>query len=165
MKRKTYYIYLIFIAIMAVAIFGCKTQRPAIVEVPVQYKERIVERLVPVQLPADSSNFYALLECDSTNQVILKELSEEKTKRVQSQVSFNNGLLKYLTVTVRDTVFLSAKDSIIYKEIPVRVEIPVEVNKLTQWQVLQIWAGRILLLAVVLFIVSTVLKSYLKFKI
>ena len=67
MKDRSYLIYVVFIALMAILIFGCKTQAPLINEVPIQYKERIVERLVPVTLPDDSSSIKALFECDSLN--------------------------------------------------------------------------------------------------
>lgn len=163
MKNRGYYIYLIFIAVMAIVLFGCKTQRPSVIEVPVQYKERIVERLVRVDIPADSSNFYALMECDSTNQVILKELGEEKSKRMKSLFSFDAGVIKYKVKTVRDTVFVTAKDSIIYREIPITVEIPIEVNRITAWQKLQMNAGRLLLLILVLYAIYTVYKW--KFKV
>jgi hypothetical protein len=149
---------LTLIAFLLLALVSCKTTRPAIIEVPVQYKERIVERLVPVELPADSANVFALLECDSTKQVILKELSEEKSKRIQSLFSFDSGLLKYKAKTIHDTVYLPAKDSIIYKEIPIRVEIPIEINRLTKWQKFQMNAGRLFFLIIILYVIYTVFK-------
>jgi hypothetical protein len=156
MKDRSYLIYVVFIALMAILIFGCKTQAP----VPIQYKERIVERLVPVTLPADSSSIKALFECDSLNNVVMRELNESKTKGVESQVSFTNGWLNYHTVTIHDTVYVAAKDSIIYKEVPFRVEVPVEVNKLTQWQILQIWAGRALFALVLVWIGLSYFKRF-----
>lgn len=124
--------------------FSCKTAKQSVIEVPVQYKERIVERLVPVTVPADSSSVKALFECDSLNNVVMRELNESKTKGVESKVSFTNGWLNYHTVTIHDTVYVTAKDSIIYKEVAIRVEVPVEVNRLTKWQAFQIIFNRIL---------------------
>lgn len=164
MKKNPLYIYVIFIALMALLFFGCKTQRQAIVEVPVQYKERIVERLVPVTIPTDSSALFALFECDSNKQVILKQLTELKGK-AQSNTTFQDGKLTYKLIYKHDTIWVKSDTVFISKEIPLRVEVPVDVNKLTQWQILQIWAGRLLLLAACLFLVSMVLKRYLKFKI
>lgn len=137
---------------------GCKTQRTAIIEVPVKHTERIVERLVPVQLPADSSAIFALFECDSTNQVILKQLGEEKSKRIQSLFTFDSGFLRYKAKTIHDTVYLPARDSIIYKEIPIRVEIPIEINRITKWQKIQMNAGRLFFLIIGLYGVYTVFK-------
>jgi hypothetical protein len=44
--------------------------------------------------------------------------------------------------------------------VPVTVEIPVEVNRLTGWQYFQIWAGRIALLLLVI----VAFLAYLKLK-
>lgn len=123
---------------------GCKTAQKAVIEVPIIYKERIVERLVPVRVSDDSLSMSALFTCDSLNQVVLRQLSEEKTKGVKSQFDFSNGLLNYHVVAVHDTVFIAAKDSFIYKEVPIDVNVPVVVNKLTKWQIIQIKAGKAL---------------------
>lgn len=140
---------------------ACKTQRPMIAEVPVQYKERIVERLVPVQLPADSSAMFALFECDSDKQVILKQLLEEKGK-AQSSVSFQEGKLTYKSTTKPDTVYLPAKDSIIYQEVPLRIEVPVKVNELTKRQIFEMYVGRITILVLLAFVLIKARKWLLK---
>jgi hypothetical protein len=58
-------------------------------------------------------------------------------------------------------VYIPAKDSIIYKEIPLRVDVPIEVNKITGWQWFQIWTGRIFMflwLIVIIYLAIKVLK-------
>ncbi len=135
-----------FLLIGLFFITACKTAKmPTVKPVQVQYKERVVERLVPIEMPGDSSAIQALFECDSLNNVIMKELTEEKTKRVESKVSFSDGLLSYKTIVKRDKAYLPSKDSIVYQEVPVEVPVPVEVNKLTKWQKMQINAGRLFL--------------------
>lgn len=131
------------------------------VEVPIQYKERIVERLVPVKIANDSLSIKALFRCDSLNNVVMKQLTEQKSKGVSSQFTFNAGQLKYKADAAHDTIYLPAKDSIIYKEVPIKVDVPVEVNKLTQWQIIQMWAGRVLLGLMLLYGIYTVIKSKL----
>jgi len=148
---------LMIIAII-VLMFGCKTAQTPIVTVPIQYKEKIVERLVPVVNPEDSANVMALFECDSANQVILKTLTEEKSRRMNSQFTFNQGKLNYNAKTNRDTVYLPSKEITKEKEIPVRVEVPVEVNKISGWQWTQIYAGRVLLGFILAFGVYKALK-------
>jgi len=147
MKDRSYLIYVVFIALMAILIFGCKTQAPLINDVPIQYKERIVERMVPYKVNDDSLNMKALFECDSLNNVVMKQLTEAKSKGVASNFDFNAGLLNYHVVTVHDTIYIPGKEITITKDVPLRVEVPVEVNKLTAWQGAQIIAGRILLSA------------------
>ena len=135
-----------------VAIAGCKAVKTTVSQVPINYKERIVERLVPVKVSDDSLSMLALFECDSAKQVILKQLNEAKSKGVKSGFDFTStgsvtgktGQFHYKVKTVHDTIYIAAKDSFIYKEIPVKVVVPVEVNKLTKLQVIEIRAGKIM---------------------
>jgi hypothetical protein len=92
-------------------------------------------------LPPDSAAIWALFECDSDKQVILKAFNEIKSKRVQSDFSFENGEAVYKTKTVHDTIYIPAKDSLIY----VPVSVPGErVNYLSFWQQFWIYAGKFL---------------------
>ncbi|KAA6336272.1 hypothetical protein EZS27_015559 [termite gut metagenome] len=109
-------------------------------------EEVVTERLVPVYLSPDSAMLYALLECDSDKQVVLKEYYELKSQSVQSDFSFENGGVVYKTKTVHDTIYLRARDRIVYKPVPVPGE---KVNYLTFWQQFWIYAGRLLLAALV----------------
>lgn len=131
---------------VVVLIVSCKVAQTPIVTVPIQYKEKIVERLVPVVNPEDSANVMALFECDSANQVILKSLSEEKSRRVESQFTYSQGQLKYGAKTKPEIIYLPAKDSIVSKDVPLYVNVPgPTTNILTWWQKTQIYAGRVLL--------------------
>jgi len=151
----------IIILLFALALLvGCKTQKATVVEVPIQYKERIVEKLVPVKVADDSLSMKALFECDSLNNVVMKQLTEAKSKGVASKFDFNAGILNYHVVTVHDTIYIPGKETILEKEVAVRVEVPVEINKLTQWQILQIWAGRALLALLLIRIGLTYLKRF-----
>lgn len=122
---------LIYILLIILVFSACKTPE-RIVQVPVQTKIIIKERLVPVAIAADSTTLTALFECDSLNQVQLKEIQELKTKEVQSKFNFNAkaGTFSYDTKRVLDTVYLPSKDSIIYQEKP----FPVEVEKIVYEQ-------------------------------
>ena len=138
-------IKLLIISLFATtALVCCKTTQQPVVTVPIEYKERIVERLVPVELPVDSANILALFECNDLNQVIMKELTEVKSKRIQSLFSFNAGQLKYSAKTDLDTVYVKGKDIYIYRDVPVYINVPgPEVNVLTKWQSTQIMGGRL----------------------
>lgn len=125
-----------------VVLVACQTQKQ-VVEVPILYKEKVVERLVPYAVAADSSALQALFKCDSLNNVVMTQLLEEKGK-AQSTVSFQDGKLTYKIIRKVDTVYVKAKDSLIYKEVPVKVEIVKEVNRLTPFQRLQIAFNRVL---------------------
>lgn len=97
------------------------------------------DRLIQVSLPPDSALLTALFECDSTSGVILKGYSEKKSSKVESVLSFKDGRLDYTAKVRQDTVFLAAKDSIIYIPQPVEVE----VNRLTWWQETWLRLGKI----------------------
>lgn len=101
----------------------------------------VTERLVPVYLPPDSALLTALFECDSNNRVILKAYDELKSAGMNSHLTFEDGRLDYDLEAVHDTVYLPAKDSIIY--VPQPVEVIKEVNRLTWWQETWMWIGKI----------------------
>ena len=154
---------LLIISLMLFAFASCKTAQQPVVTVPIEYKERIVEKLVPIELPADSADIRALFECNNLNQVILKELAEAKSKRIKSLFSFNNGLLKYDFKTALDTVYVPGKEITITRDVPVYVNVPgPEVNKLTKWQSTQIMAGRLFLGLILLFGIYKLVKWKLK---
>jgi len=132
------------IVLLSLFLFAaCHTTQPVIKEVPLQYREKIVERLVPVAAPADSANITALFECDSLNQVILKSLDEQKSQNVKSRFSYNAGLLRYNFATAPAISFATVRDSIIYREVAVKVPVEVKINELTWWQKLWITIGKI----------------------
>jgi hypothetical protein len=145
MNAKVKYSFLIIFLL----IIGCKSA--SVREIPVRTETRVIERLVPVRIPADSAAVRALLECDSMNRVRIKELSESKSKGIESDISLStneqgDAELNYNVKTVPDTVYIPAKDSIIYKDVPVYVTIEKPVNFLTGWQWAQVYLGRLFLI-------------------
>ena len=120
------------ISILAILIFGCKTQQ-SVVQVPVQTITKVVDRIVKVPAPQDSATIMALFQCDSLHNVVLKNYNELKTSGLQSAFkSVKNGIEIRLK-TVHDTIRVEAKDSLVYKEIPIIQKIPVEVEKPLGW--------------------------------
>jgi hypothetical protein len=115
----------------------------------------VTERLVSVFLPTDSATLYALFECDSDKQVVLKEYNELKSRSVQSDLTFEKGKLDYKIIAVHDTVYLRAQDRIVYKPVPVPSE---PVNYITFWQQVWILAGKILAAALV---IVCILKKFI----
>jgi len=139
--------------ILCLALFSCKTKQAAVIP-PAEFKEKVVERLVPYRVPADSAQFYALLACDSLNNVILKEFSEFKSKGMESSFSLIQNKLSYGVHNRIDTVYIKVADTTRVSKIPYPVEIPVKVNELTKFQTFQIkvaWGTEIVLLCLILF--------------
>lgn len=147
------------IILISILLLSCKIQQP-VTEVPIQYKEKIIERLVPVEIPADSALIQALFDCDSTNKVVMRELNDVKS-RGQSATSFQDGKLTYKYILQHDTIYIPSDSVIIEREIPVKVPVEVKVNHLTQWQIFQIWLGRIFIVVVFICVVKKYGKTAL----
>lgn len=142
---------------------GCRNQQPVVV---IEYQERIVERVVPIELPADSSELRLLLECDSLNNVLISEVSELKTKRITSEFTLSSNQLVYKTKTIRDTVFVPVVDTFQqYIEIqkPAKAQKD-EIKKLSKLQNLVIWIGRFYLLSIIAGFVVFLIITYRKIK-
>lgn len=60
--------------------FSCKSQYQPGTETTTEINVR--DREVPVTIPADSASILALLECDSLNRVVMRELEIERGKRI-----------------------------------------------------------------------------------
>jgi len=130
--------------VLIISLVGCRTAKQIVQPPILKDSIRIVEKLVAVQLPADSSFIEAFFQCDSTNQVIMKALNEEKTKRVNSQFKFTSGKvarLDYKSKTQPDTVYIRGKDTTVYKDRPVYIDKPVITNELYWWQKGLMWCG------------------------
>jgi hypothetical protein len=151
--------FLFFLVSLICLIAGCRSQRVA--TVPVETRTTVIERLVEVQTPADSSWLHAWFECDSNSRVLLKSFEEDKTERMQTGLQLSDDQLSYRVIRIKDKIFIPARDSIIIQQVPVPVEIPVEVNRLTGWQYFQIWAGRIVLAALFLFLIYKIISKKL----
>jgi hypothetical protein len=123
------------------------------------------ERLVPVYLSPDSALLSALFECDSNNKVVMKAYNELKSAGVESSLSFDNGKLDYKANTKHDTIYIPAKDSIIYVPTPVPTPVPGEtvyVNRLTWWQQTEIYAGRLFAVILLIKYLPSLWKALLK---
>lgn len=120
----------------------------------------VKERLVPVYLSPDSALLVALFECDSTNRVVLRQVEEWKGKRMESDLSFQDGRLDYKAKADPDTVYLPSRDSLIY--VPQYVE--VEVNRLTWEQEAWMRVGKVLSALTAGLLIILLIKKRLKTK-
>lgn len=81
--RTQFFAYLIAIVltiVLCLVFHGCKT--PYVAGTDTETNIRVNDRDVPVVTPADSASILALLECDSLNRVIMRQLEIEKGKRI-----------------------------------------------------------------------------------
>lgn len=157
----------ITILIFSLALSGCKAVQHVPVKDSTDVKVRVVREVNTVELPADSAWLKAYFECDSNSQVLLKTIENLQGERITQQFTFDNGHLvaKATDNAIKETESI-VRDSIIFErvEIPYPVEIPFEVNRLTQWQGFQIWTGRLALLTIAIWLSVITLKNKLKTK-
>jgi len=158
MKKENKILMIIAIILIMLA---CKTAQVLPPKpVTLQTKERVAARLVPLISPADSAYIAALFECDSSKQVVLRQLSETKSKGVASDYSLKGGVFEYKIRTVHDTIYVPVVDSSLYKEVPVPYAVPgPEINVISGFQWVQIYAGRVFLGLALVFGIFKFLKS------
>ena len=158
LKKSILALTLILLALFVMSCGGLKNAKGT----PVNPPDNIaMERLVPVYLSPDSALLTALFECDSNNQVIMKAYNELKSAGVESSLSFDNGKLDYKANAKHDTIYIPAKDSIIYVPTPVPGE-TVYINRLTWWQQAQIYLCRLLAVVLLIKYLPSIWKVILK---
>ena len=121
----------------------------------------VVEKLVEVQLPPDSSTIRALLECDENGRVVLSWLDIANSKNAQAKLTIDSlGNLLAKMRTQQDTIYLPSKEVTVTKE--VKVPYPVE-KELTRWQQMKLelggWAFVIFITAALIIVGWFVYKS------
>lgn len=151
--RRLIIALMLLIALCAVS---CRTPKNGAGLLP---KPAEVPKLIPVYVPPDSAWLRAWLECDSSNQVILKAFSELKSGNVNSSLKLDSGVLDYKANAVHDTIYIPGKDSLIYVPVPGET---VTVNELTWWQELWIRIGKLSVSVLILCLLPVLAKRILK---
>ena len=125
------------IILLTSAIWSCRSVK----YVPVENSADsvVIEKLVEVQLPPDSSTIRALLECDENGRVVLSWLDIANSKNAQAQLAIDSlGNLLAKMRTKPDTIYKPSKEVTVTKE--VKVPYPVE-KELTRWQKMKLELG------------------------
>ena len=149
----------IYYCILISAISSCRSVK----YVPIESSTDsiVVEKLVEVQLPPDSSTIRALLECDENGRVVLSWLDIANSRNAQAQLTIDSlGNLLAKMRTQPDTVYLPSKEVTVTKEL--KVPYPVE-KELTRWQQMKLelggWSFGIIIAAALVFVGWIVYKS------
>lgn len=158
MKASLY----ILIILLTLAICSCRSVKYIPVESTAD--SIVVEKLVEVQLPPDSSTIRALLECDENGRVVLSWLDIANSKNAQAQLAIDSlGNLLAKMRTQPDTIYKPSKEVTVTKE--VKVPYPVE-KELTRWQQMKLelggWAFGIIIAFALIIIGWIVYKSWKK---
>ena len=127
----------IYCFLLIFALWSCRSVK----YVPVESSADsvVVEKLIEVQLPPDSSTIRALLECDENGRVVLSWLDIANSKNAQAQLTIDSlGNLLAKMRTQPDTIYKPSKEVMVTKE--VKVPYPVE-RDLTRWQQMKLELG------------------------
>ena len=143
-------------ALILLVITSCKSI--PIQEVPVKTQTIIRERLVPVTVSADSALINMLLSCDSSNQVMLKELTEIKSASVSTDIKQRSDSFEIIFKTQHDTIYIPVIDTVVMQEKPVIVEKTETVYKMKSWQKTFMYIGIALTILIILTIVYKLIK-------
>jgi hypothetical protein len=89
-------------------------------ELAVETTEQLIVSSEQVVVPGDSSILLAYFECDSTNKVLMRSISEQKSSNALTSVEFDSGRISYKlkrmsdTITSRiDTIFTNRKEAFV----------------------------------------------------
>lgn len=150
------------IILLTSAIWSCRSVK----YVPVENSADsvVIEKLVEVQLPPDSSTIRALLECDENGKIVLSWLDIANSRNAQAQLTIDSlGNLLAKMRTQPDTIYLPSKEVTVTKE--KKVPYPVE-KELTRWQSLKLelggWAFGVVIAFALIIIGWLVYKSHKK---
>jgi hypothetical protein len=149
---KTIHIDLLLVGLVIWIVAACHHPPQVVTETRTEYKEVIRDSTIYL---SDSSMLYAWLECDSVGQAHIREIAELRAgKMVFPEVIIKNNYLKTVCKVDSFQVFVRLKDRYTVKE-EVKKPPPERVNYVTGFQWFQIWAGRVL---IVILIIAGILK-------
>lgn len=142
----------IYCIILITALGSCRSVKYVPVESTAD--SIVVEKLVEVQLPPDSSTIRALLECDENGKVVLSWLDIANSRNAKAQLTIDSlGNLLAKMKTQPDTIYKPSREVTVTKE--VKVPYPVA-KELTRWQQMKLelggWTFGIIITAVLIII-------------
>ena len=128
---------------------GCKTPQPVVQHHTVTVTEVLRDTSVVIQ--PDTASIKARFECDSLNQVIMKELSIEKGRKVTPVVTYRDKFLQVTMPVDSEAVYFSWKERYTTESDSMVVTKIVTVNDKPPWyQKALSWVGAISLVVLLL---------------
>lgn len=111
MERLVFFVVLVSLCL---GFTGCRQLQPVVSQTTETTKTTAVtetQKDSTITIPADSASIRALFECDSLNQVIMRDLQVEKGRKVTPEVKWLTGGVLEVTMPVdSEAVFLSWKE-------------------------------------------------------
>lgn len=136
--------------LLLVALFflgGCKPPPQIVTETKTEYREVVRDTTIYL---SDSGFLYAWIECDSAYQAKLAEVVPIPGKFIETKIVLKDRVLKVSAIVDSAEVYARLKDR--YNKETKTETVIVKENYVTGFQSFQIWAGRILLALLLVFI-------------
>lgn len=158
-QLKIIVLFLFSIVVLA----SCGSSKPTTFEkqtITTTVKETVHDTVFRIE--KDSSSYLALLECQN-GKVVIKEVTQAEPGRTlkSPRVRLDSNQLKIDCEARAQELLAHYKNTHQINDATQVITLPpIEVNKLTFLQQLQIWLGRIFLLLIVYWIAKLVLKYY-----
>ena len=168
MKKINNIIIALFIICIYILISGCVTEKqrikicstcPQKVVTNTVIKDSIIEKITPYMIEPDSASFWALLDCDSNNHVLISQLETWNGKILKPNYYFKHDTL-FMNVKI-DSLKIYAKYKEKYYSDSTINTIYIEVNKLTRWQSWRLITLNILFILLFLYIAYRVIRFYI----
>jgi hypothetical protein len=159
---------LAIIALLAAILFlcSCKTQAPlARTDTVRQVVIKEVLHDTTVYL-TDSAGFRALLECDSLGKIRVKQIQDFYSGQfVRPKIVVKDNYVNVGCVIDSGAVYIAWKERNVSESLKTSQTIVQKVNYITGFQWAQIWAGRLLIVLVLIYAGVKVLRRYTGIKV
>lgn len=148
--------------LLLVFLASCSSSKPAVDESKmhsITITETVHDTIFKIE--KDSSYYQALLACQNGKVVVANVTQAEPGRSLKSpRVRVENNKL-YVDCELKKQELYAFWKSKQVKEVEIKtIRITIYVNKLTFWQKLQIWLGRIFLVVVVYYFIKIVYRFY-----
>lgn len=125
---------LIVMGLILLAFVGCKAQQPLVNTIETVRTEKEIMRDTVISTNPDSATVKALLECDSTNKVILRRIEILQGERIKPSVDIRqntDGSTNLIVECKEDSLRheIQIRDKIIEELKNSREQVPVEIEK------------------------------------
>lgn len=140
----------------------CSEKYPCVSSTTEYVHDTVVETIhdTTLVIKKDSSYIEAYLECDSSGRVLINQISQLDGKISRLKFQLKNNVI-YVECKVDSlSVYLSWKNRYESKTQVKTNTITKTTNILTQWQIFQLWLGRILLVIILVYVAVKIIRRY-----
>jgi len=151
----------LFAVICVLTITSCRTRKSETISEINKKETTITERFVPVTVKGDTSGSASQLKIKDGKIVIDRNIYTDKSSRAGAPIVSvdTNGILKVKCPCLDFKTEVKVKDTNSASEKSFTKTVRVPVNYVTQWQIFQMWLGRLLPFVIILWVLIPMLRK------